>query len=113
MQVIKDAQLDKFVMSQKNGLDTVVGERGLMLSGGERQRVGIARALYNDPDILIFDEATASLDNKTEIEIMKSIYRLKQNKTIIIVAHRVSTLSNCDEIYEYFDGKIIRRELDD
>tara|TARA_B100000900_G_scaffold407423_1_gene420106 strand:+ start:1472 stop:3208 length:1737 start_codon:yes stop_codon:yes gene_type:complete len=113
MQVIKDAQLDKFVMSQKNGLDTVVGERGLMLSGGERQRVGIARALYNDPDILIFDEATASLDNKTEIEIMKSIYRLKQNKTIIIVAHRVSTLSNCDEIYEIFDGKIIRRELDD
>ena len=106
MQVIKDAQLDKFVMSQKNGLDTVVGERGLMLSGGERQRVGIARALYNDPDILIFDEATASLDNKTEIEIMKSIYRLKQNKTIIIVAHRVSTLSNCDEIYEIFDGKI-------
>ena len=113
MQVIKDAQLDNFVMSQKNGLDTVVGERGLMLSGGERQRVGIARALYNDPDILIFDEATASLDNKTEIEIMKSIYRLKQNKTIIIVAHRVSTLSNCDEIYEIFDGKIIRRELDD
>ncbi len=108
-QVISDAQLDKFISSLKNGSDAVVGERGVMISGGERQRVGIARALYKDPDILIFDEATASLDNQTEKEIMKSIYKLKQNKTIIIVAHRISTLSNCDEIYEIFDGNLIRQ----
>ena len=83
----------------------MVGDRGVQLSGGQRQRIGIARALYHNPSILIFDEATASLDNSTEKEVMKAIYNLKGNKTLIIVAHRLSTLNQCDEIYEIKNGK--------
>ena len=104
--VIKVAQLESFVNELPLGINTKVGERGIQLSGGQKQRIGIARALYNDPDFLIFDEATASLDDKTEKEVMKSIYTLKGEKTLIIVAHRTSTLSNCDKVYEINNGKI-------
>lgn len=95
---IKSAQLETFVHSLPNGLKTVIGERGIRLSGGQRQRIGIARALYNDPEIIILDEATSSLDNETEASFMKTIYSLKGDKTLLIVAHRLSTLNNCDKI---------------
>ncbi len=108
--VLKAAQLFDFVKNLDNKIETIVGERGIQLSGGQKQRIGIARALYNDPDVLIFDEATASLDSKTEKEVMNSIYSLKSDKTIIIVAHRMSTLSNCDLIYEIIDGQINQKE---
>ena len=81
------------------GINTLVGERGIQISGGQRQRIGLARALYNNPDILILDEATSALDSETEIEVMKSIYKLKKDKTIIMIAHRLSTLENCDFIF--------------
>ena len=76
------------------------------MSGGQRQRIAIARALYNNPELLIFDEATASLDSKTERELMKSIYNLKGEKTIIMIAHRLTTLKNCDKIFEIKNGNL-------
>ena len=91
------------------GLDTKVGERGVQLSGGQRQRIGLARALYHNPQILVLDEATASLDVDTESKVMKSIYKLKGQKTIIIIAHRLSTLENCDSVYEISKGLIIKK----
>jgi ATP-binding cassette subfamily B protein len=84
-----------------------VGEGGNFLSGGQRQRVGIARAIYKQAEVLIFDEATSALDNKTETEVMKSIYSLKKDLTIIIIAHRVSTLRGCDTIYNVDQGVIV------
>jgi ABC-type multidrug transport system fused ATPase/permease subunit len=83
-----------------------VGERGVRLSGGQRQRIGIARALYQDPQILVFDEATNSLDNITEEKIMQSIYNLHSDKTIIIIAHRISTIKQCDQIILIEKGEI-------
>ena len=103
-QLIKDVQLEGFIKNLELGVDTKVGERGIQLSGGQRQRIGIARALYNQPEILILDEATSALDSKTEKEVTKSIVNLKRNKTIIMIAHRVSTLSNCDKILEIKNG---------
>lgn len=99
-ELIKDVQLDKFIESLELGFDTRVGERGVQLSGGQRQRIGIARALYNQPEILILDEATSALDTDTEKEVMKSIYDLKDFKTLIIIAHRISTLNNCNKVIE-------------
>jgi ATP-binding cassette, subfamily B, bacterial PglK len=104
---IKAAQLEEFVSSQPEGLETIVGERGVRLSGGQRQRLGIARALYHDPAVLVLDEATSSLDNDTEREIMKTINILHGNKTLIIVAHRLSTVENCDRIYRLEQGHVI------
>ena len=109
--VIKSAQLNKFVLSLPDNIDTVVGERGARISGGQRQRVGIARAIYHNPEILILDEATSSLDELTEKEIMKSIYEFKGQKTIIIVTHRLSTISECDIVYTLSDGKIVSEDL--
>ena len=103
---INKAQLDQFVNSLPKTIQTNVGERGIQLSGGQKQRIGIARALYNDPDILILDEATSSLDTETEIEVMNSINKLKGLKTLILVAHRISTLENCDKIYKIKNGNI-------
>lgn len=97
---LRDAQLEDFVKSLPDGLDTVVGERGARISGGQRQRIGIARALYRNPEILIFDEATSALDNDTEKEVMKAIDGLQGTKTIIMIAHRLSTIENCDEVYK-------------
>jgi ABC-type multidrug transport system fused ATPase/permease subunit len=104
---IKAAQLEELVTGQPKGLKTVVGERGVLLSGGQRQRIGIARALYNSPSILVLDEATSSLDIDTEREIMETINVLHGSKTIIIVAHRLSTVEGCDRIYRLKDGRVI------
>jgi ATP-binding cassette, subfamily B, bacterial PglK len=105
---IKAAQLSEFVRSIDNGLNSIVGENGVKISGGQRQRIGIARALYNDPEILVLDEATSSLDSETEMEVMNSIYTMKGNLTKIIIAHRLSTLNNCNRIFELKKGSIIK-----
>ena len=105
-QALSEAQLDDFVRSLPEGLDTLVGERGVRLSGGQRQRIGIARALYGDPQILVLDEATSALDSETETAVMEAIDRLQGRKTLIIIAHRLTTISNCGIIYKVGDGKI-------
>jgi len=107
-QAIKEAQLDDFVNTLSEGLNTKLGERGLRLSGGQKQRIGIARALYHESSILVFDEATSALDSETETEIIEAISNLKGNKTIIIIAHRVSTLKSCDQILELCEGSIVK-----
>ena len=99
-EILKEVQLEGFVEKLKFGIHTKVGERGVQLSGGQMQRLGIARALYNSPDILILDEATSALDTKTEKELMDCIYNLKADKTIIMIAHRLNTLKRCDFLYE-------------
>ena len=103
---IDAAQLNEFIKQLPKGLNTVVGERGVQISGGQMQRIGIARALYNNPEILILDEATSALDNNTEIEFIKSIDLLKSKKTIIMIAHRISSLVNCDRVYNLQSGKL-------
>ena len=107
-EVLREAQLDEFVKSLPEGLDTGIGERGIRLSGGQRQRIGIARALYYDPEVLILDEATSALDNDTEAAIMDSINRLHGRKTLVIIAHRLQTIEKCDVVYRVEDGKIRR-----
>ena len=102
----KQSQCDEFISSMKDGYDTLIGERGQRLSGGQRQRLAIARAIVRNPDILIFDEATSSVDNRTERLIQKSFFDLKKNRTMIIVAHRLSTIRNCDNIFVIKDSKI-------
>jgi ATP-binding cassette, subfamily B, bacterial PglK len=104
---LESAQLSEFVRNLPNKLDTKVGERGMRLSGGQRQRIGIARALYRDPPLIVMDEATASLDNKTESEVLKAIRSLSKDKTIIMIAHRLSTVKICDNIYFMDNGRII------
>ncbi len=106
--VLEDAQLKEFVESLPQGLDTVVGERGARISGGQRQRVGIARALYRDPEVLVFDEATSALDTDTEKEVMKAVDKLTGTKTILMIAHRLSTIENCDVVYRVEKGSITR-----
>jgi len=103
--VLKEAQLDEFIKTLPEGLETGIGERGIRLSGGQRQRIGIARALYNNPEVLILDEATSALDNDTEAAIMESINRLHGKKTLIIIAHRLQTIEKCDIVYRVEDGK--------
>jgi ABC-type multidrug transport system fused ATPase/permease subunit len=105
--VIEISQLEKFISTLPNGINTQVGNRGAKLSGGERQRIGIARALYNQPKIMIFDEATSSLDIDNENKILDEIYQNKKNKTLIIVSHRNNTVKYCDSIYVMEDGKVI------
>lgn len=107
--VLKEAQLDTFVDSLKEGLDTVIGDRGVKLSGGQRQRIGIARALYRNPKVLILDEATSALDNETEKEVMEAIDGLHGTRTLIVIAHRLSTIKKCDKIYEIGNGKVIEK----
>lgn len=108
--VLEKASLKEFVLTLPDGLDTIVGERGVKFSGGQRQRIAIARALYFDPQILILDEATSALDNDTESAIMDAIDKLAGKITMIIIAHRVTTLRCCDKIYEVTNGKIVERE---
>lgn len=105
-QALKEAQLDEFVRSLPEGLNTMVGERGVRLSGGQKQRIGIARALYGDPEILVLDEATSALDSETEAAVMEAIDRLNGRKTLILIAHRLTTIKNCQIIYKVEDGKI-------
>lgn len=109
VEALRKAQIYDFVEALPDGLDTMVGDRGVRLSGGQRQRIGIARALYHDPSVLILDEATSALDNETETEVMTSVESLQGMKTIIIIAHRLSTIKNADIIYEVCDGKVIER----
>ncbi|WP_234028537.1 ABC transporter ATP-binding protein [Lentibacillus sp. Marseille-P4043] len=104
---LEQAQLKDFVNGLPKKLDTFVGENGIRLSGGQRQRIGIARALYHNPEILFMDEATSSLDNETEKEIMKAFDGLKGNKTLIIIAHRLSTIENCDIVFKINKGRLI------
>lgn len=106
-EVLKEAQLDEFIKSLPEGLDTGIGERGIRLSGGQRQRIGIARALYNNPEVLILDEATSALDNDTEAAIMESINRLHGKKTLVIIAHRLQTIEKCDIVYRVENGKAV------
>ena len=105
-QALKEAQLDEFVKGLPEGLDTGIGERGIRISGGQRQRIGIARALYEDPEVLVLDEATSALDNETEAAIMDSINRLHGRKTLIIIAHRLQTIEKCDIVYRVENGQV-------
>lgn len=106
-EVLKEAQLDEFIRTLPDGLDTGIGERGIRLSGGQRQRIGIARALYHDPEVLVLDEATSALDNDTEKAIVDSINRLQGSKTLIIIAHRLQTIEKCNMVYRVENGKAI------
>ena len=105
---INKANLKIFIESLPDGVNTIVGEKGVKLSGGQIQRLGIARAMYSDPEILCLDEATSSLDYQTENEILKSLVTIKKEKTVIIIAHRLKTIENCDKIIELSEGKINR-----
>jgi ABC-type multidrug transport system fused ATPase/permease subunit len=107
------AQLANFVSTLPEGLDTCVGERGMRLSGGQCQRIGIARALYHDAPLLVLDEASSSLDSATEAAVMETVNRLRSTKTVLIIAHRLSTLMDCDEIYEVAGGRLRRLECDE
>ena len=104
---LKEAQLDTFVDGLEEGIHTGVGERGVKLSGGQRQRIGIARALYEDPEVLVLDEATSALDNETESAIMESVNLLHGKKTLVIIAHRLQTIEKCDIVYRIEDGKCV------
>ena len=105
---LKEAQLDEHVRSLPDGLDTEIGQHGIRFSGGQRQRIGIARALYEDPEVLVLDEATSALDNETEAAIMESVNRLHGRKTLIIIAHRLQTIEKCDIVYRVEGGQVTR-----
>lgn len=109
-QALDQAQMKEFVEQLPKGLETIVGERGIKFSGGQRQRIAIARALYSNPDILVLDEATSALDKETETAVMEAIEALQGHKTLIIVAHRLTTIRNCDKIYEIANGQAYLRE---
>jgi ABC-type multidrug transport system fused ATPase/permease subunit len=104
---LRAAQLDEFVATLPNGVHTVVGERGVRLSGGQRQRIGIARALYHDPAVLVLDEATSALDAQTEAGVMSAVAAMRGSKTIVIVAHRHSTVEQCDRLYRLDQGRVV------
>ena len=104
--ILEEAQLKEFVEGLPEGLDTTIGDRGIRLSGGQRQRIGIARALYHDPEILVFDEATSALDNDTEAAVMEAINSFHGRKTMIIIAHRLNTIEKCDMIYRVENQKL-------
>ena len=106
--VIDQSQLKDFIDSLPNGLDTIVGERGIKLSGGQRQRIGIARALYKRPEILVLDEATSALDNETEKAVIQAIEYLYGKLTMLIIAHRLTTIEKCDIVYELKKSKLTK-----
>ena len=104
---LEKAQMKDFVSKLPNGINTIIGERGVQLSGGQRQRVGIARSLYSDSKLIIFDEATSSLDGLTEEAVIESINNIQNTKTVVIVAHRLTSVKNCHKIYFIDEGKIL------
>lgn len=110
-EVLEEAQLKEFVEGLPEGPDTKIGERGVRISGGQRQRIGIARALYHNPEILVLDEATSALDNDTETAIMEAINHFHGKKTMLIIAHRLRTIENCDLIYKVEDGRLTETTL--
>ena len=110
-EALREAQLESFVRGLKDGIHTQIGERGMRLSGGQKQRIGIARALYSNPAVLVFDEATSALDSETEAAVMSSINGLHGKKTMIIIAHRLQTIKECDMVYRVGDGKIVEENL--
>ena len=110
-EVLEEAQLKEFVEELPEELDTTIGDRGVRLSGGQRQRIGIARALYNDPEILVFDEATSALDNDTEAAVMEAVNSFHGRKTMIIIAHRLNTIEKCDMIYKVENMKLVETTL--
>ncbi|MDE7130551.1 MAG: ABC transporter ATP-binding protein/permease [Lachnospiraceae bacterium] len=110
-EVLEEAQLKEFVEELPEGLDTTIGDRGVRISGGQRQRLGIARALYHNPEILVFDEATSALDNDTEKAVMDAINSFHGRKTMVIIAHRLNTIAKCDVIYKVEDEKITETTL--
>ena len=109
-EVLEEAQLKDFVEELPEGLDTKIGDRGVRISGGQRQRLGIARALYHDPEILVFDEATSALDNDTEKAVMDAVNSFHGKKTMVIIAHRLNTIAKCDVIYKVENEKMIQQE---
>lgn len=111
-EVLEEAQLKEFVEELPEGLDTTIGDRGVRLSGGQRQRIGIARALYHDPEILVFDEATSALDNDTEAAVMEAVNSFHGKKTMIIIAHRLNTIEKCDIVYKVENEKLVETTLD-
>lgn len=113
IEALRKAQLLEFVDGLSDGIKTMVGDRGIRLSGGQRQRIGIARALYCDPQILVLDEATSALDNDTESAVMEAIENLRGEKTIIIIAHRLTTIQNADEIYAVEGRKLVRKSKEE
>lgn len=110
-QALEEAQLKEFIKGLPEGLDTAIGDRGIRISGGQRQRLGIARALYHNPEILVFDEATSALDNETEAAVMEAINSFHGRKTMVIIAHRLNTIEKCDIIYKVDEGKIMETTL--
>lgn len=110
-EVLEEAQLKEFVEDLPEGLDTTIGDRGVRLSGGQRQRIGIARALYHDPEILVFDEATSALDNDTEAAVMEAVNSFHGKKTMVIIAHRLNTIEKCDIIYKVENEKLVKTTL--
>ncbi len=105
---IRMAQLEEVIAELPNGINTIIGEQGVRLSGGQRQRIGIARALYHNPEVLVMDEATSALDNKTEQYIIEAIERLKGERTVVIIAHRLSTVENCDKLFMLQNGEVAK-----
>ena len=112
-EVLEEAQLKSFVEELPDGLDTTIGDRGVRISGGQRQRLGIARALYHDPEILVFDEATSALDGDTEKAVMEAVNSFHGRKTMVIIAHRLNTIAKCDVIYKVENGKITQTSLEE
>ena len=108
---INSVFLQNFILALPKGIDTVVGERGLKISGGQKQRIGIARALYRNPEILVFDESTNSLDPKTEMDLMNDIFLIKQQKTIIFITHKITLLSRFDKVFEIKNKRILEKNI--
>ena len=107
---LRDSELFNYVNSLSEKLHTKVGERGIRLSGGQRQRIGLARALYNEPELLVLDETTSSLEKETESKIIKTILKLKNNITVILISHDTRLLSNCEIIFEIKNSQITKKK---
>ena len=107
--VLDQARLTGLIEQLPNGVETIIGERGVLLSGGQRQRIALARAFYHDRTVLVMDESTSALDTETEQEIVEEIKQLKGKKTMIVIAHRLTTLRYCDRIYRLENGEIVEQ----